>query len=103
MKQVDGAVISTATLALSMSFSAFNSFLPPLSEVRKQTEADNPPFAADVRLGELAAAALTVGIGGISSSLTGSPVPAVVSVIMALGLVMLYESTLRAHRPLERL
>jgi len=98
---MDPAVFGPATLAMTQGFTAFNAFLPPLSEVRKRDVTD-VEFAADVRMGELAAVGVTLGIGAITSSLTGSPVPTVVAGVMGLGLVFIYESALRANRPLEQ-
>ena len=91
-----------ASLAMTQGFTAFNAFLPKITDVRKNNPTDNPDFAGDVRLGEVAAASLTVGMGLIASSLTGSPVPTVIAALVALGLVFMYESVLRADRPMER-
>lgn len=92
--------VGTAALAITQGIGAFNNFLPKLSEVRKHSIND-PEFVADVRVGEFAAAALTVGVGAMVSSLTGDPVPTILAFIMAVGLIVLYESTLRADRPME--
>lgn len=97
---VDPIAMSVATLAISTSMGAFYQMLPPISEVRRKS-ADEPGFAADVRVGEVAAASISLGIGAITSGLSGSNVPIIVSVVMATGLILLYESTLRADRPLE--
>lgn len=85
---------------MTQSIGAFTTFLPPLTEVRKKSQEDKE-FAGDVRLGEIAAAGLTIGVGTIVSGLTGSSAPILVSILMAVGLIVLYESTLRANRPLE--
>jgi hypothetical protein len=98
---VDPGILGPATLAISSGVSAFQSFLPKLSEIRKASPSDDPSFAADVRMGEVAAVAVTVGVGAVASSLTGSPTPAVVAVVIAVGLVVMYESTLNADRPME--
>lgn len=94
-------LIGPATLGVTQGISAFVTFLPKLSEVRKANVEVNTDTAADVRLGEIAAVTLTLGIGVITSSLTGSPVPAYTAVFMCAVLVTLYECTLRADRPLE--
>ena len=94
-------LIGPATLGVTQGITAFTTFLPRLSEVRKADPVVDPAMAADVRLGEIAAVTLTVGIGVITSSLTGSPVPAYTALAMSLVLVALYECTLRADRPLE--
>lgn len=90
-----------ATFALGQAVSAFTTFLPKFSDVRKANPADNPDLAADVRMGEIAAVTVSVGIGAIASSLTGSPVPVAVTIIVCLVLVILYESTLTANAPME--
>lgn len=93
--------VGAATLALSQSISAFHTYLPTLSEVRQKSPQNDPAFAADVRLGELAAAGLAIGVGAIASSLTKSATPAIIGLLMAGSLIMLYESVLRADRPFE--
>ena len=99
---VDGSLIGPSTLAISQAVGSFNAFLPKLTDIRKANPNDDPSFAADVRTGEVAAVALTIGVGAIVSSLTQSSVPVTVGLITAVGLVILYESTLRADRPMER-
>jgi hypothetical protein len=100
---VDPQASSAALLAMTQAIAAFTTFLPPLAEVRKKS-IDDPLFAGDVRVGELAAVSLTIGVGTIVSGLTGSNAPIVVSLITAFGLVVLYESTLRSVPvlPVER-
>lgn len=90
-----------AVLSVTTSIQAFYTLLPKLSEVRKADPVGNPDIAADVRMGEVGAVALTLGVGAIASSLTGSSLPAVTGLAMALILVGVYEATLRAHRPFE--
>lgn len=94
-------VFGPASLAVTQGVTAFSTFLPKFSDVRKNHPDDNPDFAADVRMGEVAAVTVTMGIGLIASSLTGSAAPAIVSALTCLVLVVLYESTLRANRPME--
>jgi hypothetical protein len=98
---VDPQLIGPATLAVSQGISAFMTFLPSLTDVRKANPGEDLVMAADVRMGEIAAVALTVGVGAVASSLTGSPVPVVVSVTVAVLMLCLYEATLRADRPME--
>lgn len=94
-------LIGPSILALTQGISAFTTFLPPIAELRKADPMYDTSTAADVRLGEVAAVTLTVGVGVIASSLTGSPVPAFTAVVVAAALVCLYETTLRADRPFE--
>lgn len=93
---VDPGLIGPSTLALTQAVGSFNAFLPKLADIRKAHPDQDPSFTNDVRTGEVAAVALTVGVGAVVSSLTGSPVPTVVAVVAAVGLVLMYETTLRA-------
>ncbi len=98
---VSPEIIGPTTLAITQAISSFNTFLPDLASIRKKTPDDDPAFAGDVRMGEIAAVALTIGIGTIMSGLTGDPTPALVSLLVSVALVILYESTLRGERPME--
>lgn len=89
-----------AMLGVSAGIQAFQSMLPRITDIRKETT-DNSSFAADVRLGEVAASTLTIGVGIIASSLTQSVIPVYTSMLMAIILIAIYESTLRADRPFE--
>lgn len=93
---VDPGLIGPASMSLTQSLSLFQGFLPKFAEIRKENPTTNPDFAQDVRMGELAASLLTIGIGATMSALTGSPVPSVIAIISAVGLIMLYESALRS-------
>ena len=88
-----------ATLALTLGFTAFQNYLPKLSEVRRATPDTAPDVAADVRVGEIAASVVTIGAGLIASSLTGSPLPTFIAGIVCIALIALYESTLQARNP----
>lgn len=90
-----------ATLAITQSVGAFQFFLPKLSDVRRADPVHNPDMVGDVRMGEVAASTLCLGIGGMVSSLTGSPYPAIVSALMAGIIICLYETALRAHLPMN--
>jgi hypothetical protein len=98
---MDASIIGPATLSITQAITSFHSFLPPFTEIRKQHPADNPSFAADVRMGEIASVTVSLGIGLICSSLTGSPIPAYTAFLICAILVVLYESTLRSNRPCE--
>lgn len=98
----DAAMFGPAVLSVTQGISAFTTFLPRFTDVRRADPLNNPDVAADVRMGELAATALTMGVGVIASSLTQSAVPAVTALLVCALLVFLYESTLRTDRPMER-
>lgn len=98
---IDPSLVGPATLAVSQAVSAFNAFLPPIADIRKKTPEEDTEFTADVRMGEIAAVSITMGVGVIVSSLTGSSAPAVVALLCSVGLIVLYETALRADKPLE--
>lgn len=98
---VDPSLVGPASLAVTQTVAVFTTFLPKWDEIRQKDPAHNPEFAADVRMAEIGAVCVTVGVGVIASWLTGSPVPAAVSGFAALGMVFMYEVTLRSDRPLE--
>jgi uncharacterized membrane protein len=96
---MDSTIASTALLSLTSSIGIFNSLCPPLHDVRRATPADNG-MVNDVRVAEIAAVSLTVAIGLTGSGLVKSPVPAVLSIVAAGALVVMYESVLRTP-PIE--
>lgn len=98
---VPSDALGPATLAITQSVSSFQFFLPKLSDVRRTDAAHNPDMVGDVRMGEVAAATLCLGIGAMVSSLSGSPYPAMVSVLMVVILVCLYETALRGNKPMN--
>jgi hypothetical protein len=90
---VSGQTASAMLLAVSTSVATFTALLPPFAEVRKGNKAD-AMVREDVRMGELAASALVVGIGIMASGVAGSPAPAMATIVAALALVALYETAL---------
>jgi hypothetical protein len=92
-----------ATLAAGQSLSAFTTFLPPLSSVRKASKEDDTSIVGDVRMGEVAATAIAFGIGAITSSLSGSAVPMYAAAFMAIVVIVIYEMALSGDRPFEPL
>lgn len=87
--------VSTSILAMTQAIGTFTTFLPPLTEVRRKSM-DSPSFVMDVRVGEIAAAGLTIGVGAMISSLTKTTTPTLVAAVTAAGMILLYEMTLRA-------
>lgn len=92
--------LGAATIAMGQAVGAFQFFLPKLSEVRRASN-DDADMAGDVRMGEVAASALCIGIGAMVSSLSGSAYPAIVSVAVMLVIIALYETALRGNKPLN--
>jgi hypothetical protein len=92
---VDPSVIGPATLSMTQALSLFSQFVPRFSEI-SAADPNDEATVRDVRMGELAAVLMTLGIGGMTSALTGSSVPAVIACTTCVGLVMLYEMALKS-------
>lgn len=89
---MDNVAVNASLLSVTQSVVVFTALLPPLSDVRKSLgDADT---VNDVRMGEVASATLVVAIGLAASSMVGSPVPAMASVLSAAALVVMYETVL---------
>jgi len=86
-------VTGSTLLVVTASVTAFTTLMPRFGDVRRANT--NSDTARDVRMGEAAALGMTVAIGITASSLTKSPVPAMVGVVSALALVLMYESVLQ--------
>jgi len=97
----NAAALTGAALSLSQTQSAYAFFLPPLREVRQAGKSD-PVMTGDVRLGQIAAGSLTIGIGVIMGGLTGSSLPVLVSIAIGLIIAFVYELALRNERLFER-
>lgn len=97
----DANTLGAATIALSQGLTSATAFLPRLSEVRRADPASNAEMVGDVRMGEIATTIITVGVGAIVSSLTGSPVPTFVAGLVALGIICIYEAALRGENLFE--
>lgn len=97
---MNNEVTSASLLSATQSIATFTALLPHLSDVRKSI--GDPDTVHDVRMGEIAASALVVSVGMIATSMVKSPVPAMVSVVSALALVVMYESVLQATPHKER-
>jgi hypothetical protein len=89
-------VFGPASVAAGQALSSFGMFLPRLSDIRKADPGD-PGMIGDVRLGEVAAVAVSLGVGMVASSLSKSPVPIYAGAFVSLILVCVYESALRGN------
>lgn len=93
---MNSEVASVSLLAITSSISIFNSLCPPLHQVRQATD-HNVTVTNDVRVAEIAAVSLTVAIGLTGSGLTKNPAPAILSIIAAGALVLMYECVLKSQ------
>lgn len=94
-ERVSPEMVGVITLALTQAVSVFNAFLPPLTEVRRSSIGDRTAYL-DVRIGEVAASAMVIGIGAVLSTLVGNNRPMLVSIAGAIGMMGVYEFTLRS-------
>lgn len=95
--------VSVTMLSVTSAVGVFTALLPPLKEVRQavSSNSDYKSTIEDVRMAELAAGGVAIAVGITASSLSGTPVPAIASVVAALLIVGMYESILRAT-PVEK-
>lgn len=89
-------VVAPASLAITQAVGLFNTLLPKLTDVRRAA-ADDPAFAADVHLGEIACLGLLGGIGIMMASLTESYTPLAIALIMGLFMTLIYEYALQCN------
>lgn len=87
--------LGPASLAVGQSVSSFSIFLPKFTDVRQANPKDET-MLKDLRLGEVGAATVAIGVGIILSSISGQSAPTVVSIIMVLILVFLYERAMKS-------
>jgi len=91
--------VTAATLvSVTAGMTVFTSLLPPFHDVRKSISDEG--MVNDVRMGEVASAALVIGIGLTATTLTRSPMPLLFSVAASAAMVVMYESVL-ATQPKE--
>lgn len=93
---VDGAIMAAATVSLGQSVTAYSFFLPPLREVRRASTHDSA-MRGDVRMGQVAAAAVTLSVGAMLSYLVGSAVPLTVAMLTAFVIAALYQTALNGE------
>lgn len=94
----ENATASTL-VAVTAGMTVFTSLLPPLHDVRKSIADEG--MVNDVRMGEGAAAALTIGIGVVATGLSHSVSPLLFSILATAAMVVMYESVL-ATQPKEK-
>lgn len=93
----DPNAYAAATVSLGQTVVAYTYFLPRLSEVRRSEPGDEL-MRGDVRLGQIASAALSGGIGALLSWMTGSPTPMYVAAFVALIIGIVYQYAMMGER-----
>jgi hypothetical protein len=92
--------MGVAAISLAQSFGFFQSYMPPIADVRKG-DTSNTELTGDVRIGEVASLVGALAVGAIIAWITGDPTPVYVSVLVCSVMIGVYEMTLRASRPME--
>lgn len=92
MPSQSNEVMSSVLLGVT----AFTAFMPPLTKVRRATEADTD-VAADLRTAEYAATVIAVMAGGIIAILTKDYQPLYLSVLTVVSMIFLYETVYRTE------
>lgn len=90
---MDPNALSASTLSLGQTVVAYQFFMPRLSEVRRADPGD-ADMRTDVMLGQVAAGALTIAVGVMLGVLSGSRLPVVVSMVIALVIAACYHYAL---------
>lgn len=88
--------LGISVLALTQAVTIYHQFLPPLTDIRKMSSDDRAGIL-DVRIGEVASATLTLGIGSILALMTKRREPMIISTVAAAGLIGIYEFVLRSE------
>lgn len=90
----NGAALAVSSIAIGQTVGAYQFFLPPLREVR-QAGPDDETMCQDVYIGQVAAGAVSVGVGVMLSFLTGSKLPAFVAAFIAVIIAGIYHYTMK--------
>lgn len=84
------------TLTALTQFGTFTAFMPSLREVRNAGP-DDPTIVGDVRFGEVVAGGISLTIGAVAASMSGTLLPLFTAILVIAGMVALYEYTLYNH------
>lgn len=90
----DPGTVAAASVSIGQTVVAYQFFLPRLSEVRR-ADPGEPGMRGDVLLGQIAAAGLSVGVGGTLTWLTGSPIPLWVTIFTAVIIAAVYQFAMK--------
>ena len=88
--------LQASTISIGQTVVAYQFFLPTLREVRKADPSDSQ-MRGDVMLGQIAAGAVSLGVGVLLGWMTGSKLPLVVSGFIALVIAGLYHYALNGQ------
>jgi hypothetical protein len=90
----DPGALTASSIAIGQTVFAYSYFLPPLREVRRADPGD-PDVRGDVILGQVAAMAVSLSIGGLVTWMTGSTIPVLTTIAVAIVIAIIYEYAMR--------
>lgn len=96
----DAAALGAASIAIGQTVVAYQIFLPRLGEVRR-ADTDDPMMRGDVLLGQLAAGSVSVMVGLMLTQMSGSRMPLMVSLFIAVLIAGIYQYALNGNRVME--
>jgi hypothetical protein len=96
----DPGALTGSSIAIGQTVYAYSFFLPKLSDVRKAGPEDSE-MRGDVLLGQLAAGGVSSLVGIMLTWMSGSKVPMIVTIAIALFIAALYQYALNGNRVME--
>lgn len=81
----DSTSVAVSGIAIGQTITAYQFFLPPLKDVRRAVPGPNGNTGVmrDVYAGQVAAGALSIGVGAMLANMTGSRFPLYTSLFIA--------------------
>jgi hypothetical protein len=79
-----------ASVAIGQTVAAYSFFLPRLPDVREAPR-DDTTMVNNVRLGQVAAGAVSMTVAGLLTWLTRSPIPVITTLVIAAVLAAVYQ------------
>lgn len=95
----DPASISAASISIGQTAYLYAQFLPPLREVRQSSDSTT---RGDVLLGQVAAGSVSLAVGMLLSWMSGSYLPALTTVAIAVIIASVYQYAMNGNRVMEQ-
>ncbi len=95
---MNGTVFSATMVPLTSAVGIFTGMLPDIKDVRKATRQD-ATMKHDMRVGQAAASVVVLSLGAAASHFSKSRLPLIASLIVVIGLVVMYETILTVTPP----
>lgn len=96
----DVNALTASSISIGQTVFAYSYFLPRLSEVRR-ADAGDPMMRGDVLLGQLAAGSVSMAVGMLLTWMTGSSLPVMTTLSIAVIIAVIYQYALNGTRVME--